>query len=117
MNFLADENIDQQIVERLRSDDHMLLYVIEMDPGISDDQVLEMANQNQAVLITADTDFGELIFRLNKVHLGVLLVRLAGLSPAEKSEVISSAILTHGAEFIEAFTVISPGMLRIRKKT
>ena len=65
MNFIADENIDKQIVDRLRSDGHSVLYVFEMDPGISDDQVLEIANKSNALLITADTDFGELIYRLN----------------------------------------------------
>jgi len=105
MNFLADENTDRQIVERLRGDGHTLLYVIEMDPGISDDQVLEVANHNAASLITTDTDFGELVFRLNKIHFGVLLVRPAGLSPTAKAEIIFSAISTHGQEFLEAFTV------------
>ena len=38
MKFVADENIDRSIVERLRSQGHELFYVAEMDPGISDDE-------------------------------------------------------------------------------
>ena len=34
-----------------------------------------------AVLITADKDFGELVYRLGRIHAGVVLIRLAGLSP------------------------------------
>ncbi|MCP4697117.1 MAG: hypothetical protein GY862_09745 [Gammaproteobacteria bacterium] len=34
MNFLADENLDAQIVARLRQDGHFVLYVQEMAPGI-----------------------------------------------------------------------------------
>ena len=116
MNFLADENIDRHVVKKLRSDGHTVLYVIEMEPGIPDDEVLDEANKNKALLLTADKDFGELVYRLDKVHLGVVLVRLAGLSPSAKSEVISSAISSHGPEFSKAFTVISHGMIRIRGK-
>ena len=48
MNFLADESVDDQIVERLRNDGHDVLYIAEMDPGITDDQVLDKANENHA---------------------------------------------------------------------
>lgn len=82
MNFLADEGVDRQIVERLRQIGHQVLYIAEMEPGISDDEVLERANDNEALLITLDKDFGELVFRQAKVNAGVILVRLGGLSPA-----------------------------------
>jgi predicted nuclease of predicted toxin-antitoxin system len=68
LNFLADESVDGQIVERLRRDGHNVLYVAEMEPGITDDQVLEKANENQALLMTIDKDFGELVFRLGRLH-------------------------------------------------
>ena len=37
--FLADESVDREIVERLRGDGHDVLYVVEMKPGITDDEV------------------------------------------------------------------------------
>ena len=37
MNFLADESVDQPIVERLRADGHDVLAVAEMAPSIPDD--------------------------------------------------------------------------------
>ena len=67
MILLADESVDRQIVDRLREDGRTVLYVTEMDPGISDDAVLSLANGKEAVLLTADRDFGELIFRQKKV--------------------------------------------------
>ncbi len=63
MNFVADEGVDNQIVKKLREEGHQVLYIAEMDPGISDDEVLHQANSQNALLITADKDFGELIFR------------------------------------------------------
>lgn len=46
MNLFADESIDQPIVERLRDHGHRVWYVAEMDPGISDDMVLDLANRH-----------------------------------------------------------------------
>jgi hypothetical protein len=43
MTFLADECIDQQIVDRLRRDGHETRFVAEMDPGISDEAVLSLS--------------------------------------------------------------------------
>lgn len=80
MKFLGDENLDWQIVERLRLDGHEVLYVVEMQPGIPDDKVLNLANNESAILLTSDKDFGELVFRLRRIAAGVVLIRLFGLS-------------------------------------
>jgi predicted nuclease of predicted toxin-antitoxin system len=115
MRFVADENIDRQIVEGLRADGHDVLYVAEMMPGVSDENVLNSSNVAEAVLITADKDFGELIFRLKKVASGVVLIRLAGLSPTRKADLVLNAVRQHEAEFQNAFTVITAGLVRIRR--
>jgi predicted nuclease of predicted toxin-antitoxin system len=116
MNFLADEGVDFPVVERLRGDGYEVLYVAEMDPGISDERVLAMANNMNALLLTADKDFGELIYRLRRISAGVLLMRLAGLSPARKAEVVSSVVHDHGERLIHTFTVVTPGMVRVRPR-
>ena len=53
MNFLADESVDQPIVERLRADGHDVLAVAEMAPRIPDDMVLAQANHRGDLLLTA----------------------------------------------------------------
>lgn len=63
MKFLADENVDKPIVKRLRDDGHTVLYVLETEPSISDDEVIRRASEELALLLTADKDFGELVFR------------------------------------------------------
>jgi len=52
LNFLADEGVDQQIVDRPREEGHTVTYIAESEPGISDDSVLETANRTSAVLVT-----------------------------------------------------------------
>jgi predicted nuclease of predicted toxin-antitoxin system len=116
MNLLADEGVDAAIVAQLRLQGHTVLYVAEMEPGISDETVLERANTHGALLVTADKDFGELVYRQGLVHLGVVLVRLAGLTSTKKGEIVADAITQRETEVLNAFTVISPGLVRIRKK-
>jgi predicted nuclease of predicted toxin-antitoxin system len=115
MNLLADEGVERHIVERLRRDGHTVLYIAEMEPGIPDDVVLERANQVTALLVAADKDFGELVFRERRLSSGgVVLIRLAGLTAERKAEIVSKVFEERGPEFAHAFTVISPGRIRIR---
>lgn len=116
MNFLADEGVDRPIVDQLRQEGYNLLYVAEMARSIPDDEVLALANANNALLITADKDFGELVFRLGRINAGVVLLRLAGLQPATKAATVATVFREHTAEMQNAFTVISPGMVRIRPR-
>lgn len=115
MKFLADENMDVAIVERLRQDGHQVWYVAEMEPGIPDDEVLALANREGAILITADRDFGELVFRLRYLATGIILIRLAGLSISAKCDIISTTIQEHELELLSAFAVLAPTSIRIRK--
>jgi predicted nuclease of predicted toxin-antitoxin system len=108
--------VDHPIVERLRADGHDVLAVAEMAPSIPDETVLVRANQRGDLLLTVDKDFGELVFRQHRVTAGVVLIRLAGLSAGAKAGIVSEAIHDHGTELLHAFTVISPGMIRIRPR-
>lgn len=116
MILLADESVDGQIVDRLRRDDHDVAYVAEIEPSIPDDLVLGQANATGALLVTADKDFGELVFRRRLVHSGVVLLRLAGLSPERKAALASAAFHAHGEEMKQAFSVVSAGHVRIRRR-
>ena len=115
MNFVADEGVDSCIVERLRQDGHRVWYVAEMAPAISDEAVLATANREAALLLTADKDFGEMVFRQRRFTRGIVLVRLAGLSAARKAEVVAGAIAEHQSELAKGFTVIAPGICRTRR--
>ena len=116
MHLLADESVDQPVVERRRADGHEVVAVAEIEPSMADEAVLTMANQRGAALLTAAKDFGELVFRQGRIAAGILLLRLAGLSPATKATMVSAVVREHGSELPGAFTVVSPGMLRMRRR-
>lgn len=114
MNLVADENLDKSLVERLRDQGHDVVYVVDLEPGVDDASVLRLANERGALLVTEDKDFGELVFRQRLIHAGVILVRLAGIAPATKAEIVAKLLAEHGSEMPGAFSVIAPGVLRIR---
>src|SRR6266511_4047254 len=103
MKIIADECVDEEIVLRLRKDEHEVSYVAEISPGILDEDVLILADNDNTLLLTADKDFGELIFRQGLVKRGILLYRLVELSKLEKAEIISIAIADHGDELLRSF--------------
>lgn len=117
MILQADESVAGAIIERLRTDGHTLVAISEVLPGSVDTQVLGEADRTQAVLLTEDKDFGELVYRHGASLSGVVLIRLAGLSRAVRAALVSEVFKAHGAEFVGAFTVITPGGIRIRQPT
>ena len=114
MNFVADEGIDAPIVKKLREGGHNVFYIAEEERGISDEEILRIANEEKRILITRDKDFGELVYRLKQLHSGVILVRLEGLKPKKKAEIVNTVIDKYESELENSFTVIQPGIVRIR---
>lgn len=115
MKFLADENIEREFIEALREADFDILSVRESYIGIADGEILQIAENEKAVILTYDTDFGELVFRFSLKSCGVILLRLSGLSLAEKIDKTILALREYEAEFENAFTVVSAHSIRIRK--
>jgi predicted nuclease of predicted toxin-antitoxin system len=83
--LLADECCDGELVLLLRQAGHDVRYVAEGNAGHSDDEVLQLAVQEDRVLLTEDMDFGELVVRLGKQAVGVVLLRLADEPAAVKA--------------------------------
>ncbi len=115
MTFLLDDCVDRQVGDRLAAEGHEVAFAWATEPFLPDDAVLSLANEKRAVLVTADKDFGELVYRTGRATGGVVLVRLAGLSPESKAAQVSVAVKMHGDEMAGAFSVVSPGRVRVRR--
>lgn len=115
MIVVAGEGVDASVVMALRSAGHIVYWIAEESPGVSDRIILEKAVSDKALLITEDKDFGELVFRSKLPHQGVVLLRLHDLQSAEKSNVVTRAFAQHSGAFIGSFSVIRSDSIRIRK--
>lgn len=91
------------------------MYVAEMSPGVSDDDLLDLAAKEEALLVTADKDFGESVFRHGQAHAGVALSRLRGMDPLQKGAVTSSVVAEHGEKLVNAFSVVEERQVRIQR--
>ena len=110
VTLLADENVHRLIVAHLLRDGHEVVHVADLAPSISDEEVLALAVEREALLITNDRDFGELVFVGASRHAGVLLLRLAELPPpfevvrgeiVEEQEVFHLRNLAWVSDYIE----------------
>lgn len=114
MKFLADECVDSEIVTSLRENGFDISYIAEFKRGADDESVLSIANKEVRILITADKDFGELVFRLKKLHKGVVLYRLSGLTNSEKSSVMGDVFTRYCDKFENNFALIDKRTVRIK---
>jgi predicted nuclease of predicted toxin-antitoxin system len=116
MNLLADENIEIEIVDLLRSSGYNVEYILENSPSIDDKKIIQQSNESNSILITSDKDFGELVFRQHLVHNGVVLIRLHGISAEKKASLILDFLKNHADTIQNAFSVITHSSIRIRSK-
>jgi len=116
MKIVADESIERPIVARLRIEGHQVIHIAEIAPGITDLEVLEYTNRNEALLVTVDKDFGDIVFHQNYQVPGVVLVRLPDdLTSLEKSNIIADIIRKYDEELFHSFTVIASHKMRMTR--
>lgn len=115
MIFLADEGVDKSLVELLRARDYDVFYVAESASSISDEDVLALANRDSRILITRDKDFGELVYRLKKIHSGIILIRMEELPSGSRSTYVDLFIQENLDKLAGHFVVLQPGLTRIRQ--
>lgn len=113
MKFLVDECAGQSVTQWLRKNGYDALSISEEMAGATDDQVLEMAFKTDRILITNDKDFGEMIFRHNKPHRGIVLLRLEDERPANKIAYLESLLNGHLADLENNFVVATEKIVRI----
>jgi predicted nuclease of predicted toxin-antitoxin system len=84
MKFLLDQSTDARLSTYLRGLGHDVTRIAkEYPPGLLDPNILSLAKAEGRILITDDRDFGELIFRLQLPHAGVIFLRLGTYAPLE----------------------------------
>jgi predicted nuclease of predicted toxin-antitoxin system len=118
MKFLANENFPKPSVNLLRQNGKDVLYISEFHPGIDDEKVVELASIEKRIILTFDKDYGEIIFRYNKLNPpSVIFFRTKGPDPLEAAENLLLVIKENLFSFENHFTVIANDSIRQRKYT
>ena len=105
------------VVSALREAGHEVVAVAEDSPGVSDDRVIGRAVREQRILITEDTDFGELVYAHAYESGGVILLRFPAGTRSRLASELLHLIETLGDCLISAFVVLQPGRARIGRRT
>lgn len=114
MKVLADENIGLEVVAFLRARGIDVVSITETSPGVSDAVVLAKAVEEDRILLTSDTDFGELVYHAGQRHMGIVLLRLADERNANKMGVLSKLLESYANELADNFVVVTETGVRVR---
>lgn len=114
MRFLANENFPDPSILLLRADGHDVRSIRAEHPGISDPQVIAIAQAEDRIILTFDKDYGELIFKDGiDAPPAVLFLRYRGRDPKAAAALINEALLV-GTVLEGHFTVIEEVGIRQR---
>lgn len=93
---------------------HDVRSVSEYNPTASDESVLELALQEERVLLTEDEDFGELVFQRGLQH--PCIVRFVDMPIAEKLSAMQELISDHPDAMAEGnLIVVTENRIRVRE--
>lgn len=116
MKFLVDESSDSRLAAYLTRLAHDAKTVAgDYATALDDREVLAIAHREGRILITNDRDFGELVFRLQQPHAGVIFFRLTTTRLPVKIERLTY-VLTHYADQLDQFLVVTERAVRIRRQ-
>lgn len=112
--LLLDENIGKKTAEVLRENGYDVRSVFEDMRGVSDVDILDTAMREKRIVVTLDKDFGMLVFRDSKKHLGVLFLRLQKESAENITQAILSTLSEYGDMVKGKFVTVSEYDVRMR---
>jgi len=115
VKLLVDVGVGKAVEDWLRAQGHDVLAVRDLDPRMSDAEILDRAVREGRLILTMDKDFGELVYRSGKVHSGVLLLRLEEARSREKVAIVEKIFRQYEQKLRGHFAVYRRGRLRIRK--
>src|SRR6266436_5368003 len=112
MRFLVDECIGVLLARWLRAQGHDVTSVFESMRGRDDTPILDVALTQDRILITADKDFGDLVYHEGLEHRGVILLRLEDESPDNQIARMGKLLARHADRLSGQFVVVTESRVR-----
>jgi predicted nuclease of predicted toxin-antitoxin system len=115
MNLLANENIPFLTIKKLRTQGYDVFSISENMAGITDSEVLNLAREQNRIIITFDRDYGELIF-LKKLPCppAVIYLHFVPQSPDDAFEMIEEVLKNDKNDVLNHFVTVNRQYLRKR---
>ena len=114
MKFLVDRCAGRLLADWLRNQGHDVVESRELGPDPGDRALLDWAAKETRILVTIDSDFGELIYLEHVSHAG--LVRLPDVPARERQLIFQDLLERYEAELQGAAIItVRGGRIRISK--
>ena len=114
MKFLVDRCAGKRLADWLRGEGHDVLEARSLGPDPGDRELLEIAAKQERVLVTIDTDFGELIYVDRIAHSG--MVRLPDVSAGTRIKIMGKILVQYESQLrSDAIITVRGDRIRISK--
>lgn len=114
--FLANENFPVPGIILLRNHGYRVRSVMEEMNGASDFDVLDLATKEDLIILTFDSDYGELIFRYSTSNPpAVIYFREQKQTPQAGAETLIALLTEPDISFKNSFTVVDNETVRQRR--
>jgi predicted nuclease of predicted toxin-antitoxin system len=113
--ILFDENIEEYWIQQCKKAAIDFISIRDHAFGISDLDVVLIALQNNALLVTEDKDFGNLVFSHGYHGVSVLLIRYDKPNYSQIEKVFLEIITSYNHLDEPKFMVLTGKKLRVRK--
>jgi predicted nuclease of predicted toxin-antitoxin system len=115
MKFLADENIPLLMVRQLFEKGYDVIHIGVKYGGIPDEEVIDLANEEERIIVTFDSDFGNLVFLNRKIiKTGIIFLRLGHFMPNEPGDLLVSILEEKKIDFYGKISVVTKEKVRQR---
>lgn len=117
MKFIADMGVSQRVTDWLRSQGHEVVHLREEGlQRLPNGQIFDMAKDRNAIILTFDLDFGEIIALSGESTVSVILFRLNNTTSPFVIQRLQ-AVLASATEALntQAIVVVEDSRHRIRR--
>ena len=112
--FVIDENMSPVVAALLRDGGHDAISIAETAPRMPDPDILALAVRDNRILVTFDTDSGDLIYRCGMpAPSAVILFRLVSTPETEKPRFIVRSLMSE-QDWVGRFWVVTEAAIRNR---
>lgn len=114
--LLADENFPLASIEILEAKKYNVLSIAKFYPGITDSEIIKLANREERLILTFDRDFGQLIFKEGLIpERGIFYFRLQQFQAEMPAHIILDILEKSNFDVSGTITVIEENFIRQKK--
>lgn len=115
MKFVVDECSGPALARWLRSLGHDVISVFDDIRGADDTDIPALAQREERIVITNDKDFGDLVYRQQRAHCGIVLLRLSDSRSAAKIAAVERLLEHQAMSLSDSFIVVSDRGTRVNR--